>query len=185
MTGSQRYVDQITPAGHAAVGRYHRSPRPRPPGYRSALQYALGHVDSSESILRELASGSNEDGRLGARNILTAYALLHGQVGDVRPQLEAAAALVTAAGGRPLPLQDTITVAQIQLVFLKRPEVAVRMLDRALLQTRRDLFSKPTTRSTFARHRCTHWRDVLPKRVKCSRCSTARSTTRPTADDNR
>jgi len=88
--------------------------------------------------LRELASGSNEDGRLGARNILTAYALLHGQVGNVRPQLEAAAALVTAAGGRPLPLQDTITVAQIQLVFLKRPEVAVRMLDRGLRQTRRD-----------------------------------------------
>jgi tetratricopeptide (TPR) repeat protein len=107
--------------------------------YESELHYALGHVDSSELVLRELASSSSQENRLYARNTLTAYALLHGQVRNVRPQLEDATALVTAAGGRTLPLQDTITVAQIQLVFLKRPEVAVRMLDRALLQTRREI----------------------------------------------
>jgi DNA-binding SARP family transcriptional activator len=106
--------------------------------YRSELQYALGHVDSSERILRQLAASRSQTDRLYARNILTAYALLHGQVANVRPQLEEATALVKAAGGRSLALQDTITVAQIQLVFLKRPEVAVRMLDRALPHARRD-----------------------------------------------
>lgn len=97
---------------------------------RSQLQYALGHVDSSESILRDLASSWSQD--LYTQNILTAYALLHGQIAKVRPQLKQARAAVAATGETPFPLQDTMTVAQFQVVFFRRPEVAVRILDRAL-----------------------------------------------------
>jgi DNA-binding SARP family transcriptional activator len=105
---------------------------------RARLQYALGQIDSSESSLRDLASSSSQQDQLYARNRLTAYAVIRGQVAKVRPQLDEARALVTATGGQPLPLQDTMTVAQIQLVFFNRREVAARMLDRALRGAPRD-----------------------------------------------
>jgi len=104
----------------------------------SLVQYALGHIDSSESILRDLASSGGQDDRLGARNGLAAYALLRGQIAKVRPLLEEARALATATGGQPLSLQDTMTVAQIQIVFFNHPEVAARMLDRALREAPRE-----------------------------------------------
>jgi hypothetical protein len=99
---------------------------------RSVLEYALGQVDSSESILHDLNNSPSPVDRLYARNILTAYALLRGQIAKVRPQLEQARALVVATGGQPFPLQDTMTVAQLQLVLFSRPEVAVRILDGVL-----------------------------------------------------
>jgi DNA-binding SARP family transcriptional activator len=106
--------------------------------YRSQLYYALGQVDSSDRILRDLASSSSQTDRLYALNVLTAYALLRGQIAKVRPQMEETRALATAIGRQPLPLQDAMTLAQIQLVFFNRREIATRMLDRALRDAPRE-----------------------------------------------
>lgn len=105
---------------------------------QSELRYALGQVDSSESILHDLAARTSQEDQLYARNMLTAYALLRGQTAQVRPQLEETRALATATGGQSLSLQDTMTLAQMQILFFNRPEVAARMLDRALRETPRE-----------------------------------------------
>ena len=111
---------------------------------RSELQYALGHVDSAESIMRNGASsGSHPNPRPYAQNMLKTYALLRGQIANARLHLAEARTLTTSAGGQLLSLQDTMTLAQIQLVFFNRREVAARMLDRALRETPRDSILEP------------------------------------------
>lgn len=45
---SQRYLDQINLAAHAAVGQYHRSPRPRRPALQPHLAYVV-HPDVAQN----------------------------------------------------------------------------------------------------------------------------------------
>jgi hypothetical protein len=72
----------------------------------SSLRRDVGPGDLvSESILHDLNASRSHPDPLYARNILTAYALLRGQIARVRPQLEQARALVVASGERPFPLQ--------------------------------------------------------------------------------
>jgi len=144
IVGAQIAQGKLADARRSVERRVRQFPNRSPGIIESELQYALGQVDSAESIMRNVASSASQPHvRRAAQILLTTYALLRGQIAKARPHLEEARALAPAAGGQLASLQDTMTLAQIQLVFFNRREVAARMLDRALRETPRDSILEP------------------------------------------
>ena len=99
------------------------------------IVYAEGRLDSVDAIARRLAGSRLVRGQITGENALGNLSLLRGRVNAAWQHAAKARALNESRGQPSIPLLDSITSAQLQVLFYNRPAESVKKLDAALVKT--------------------------------------------------